>query len=77
MKELSKDWARLSSLQRVIFESALSLRVMLEANKVDLSEYFEIKFVECDCALDFPGYSVQTVQDSNDVIRVVKVRLQR
>jgi hypothetical protein len=77
IKELSKDWARFSSLHQVVFESALSLRIMLEMDKVDLSEDFEIKFVECDCALEFPGYFVQTVRASDDVIRLVKVRLQR
>jgi hypothetical protein len=50
---------------------------MIETDNADLSVDFEIKFVECDCDLDFPGYSVQTVQDSDDVIRLVKVRWQR
>jgi hypothetical protein len=57
----------------VVFESALSLRMMLETDKVDLSEDFEIGVVECDCVWDFPGYSVETVQDSDDVIRLLLV----
>jgi hypothetical protein len=59
-------------LDLVIFESALSLRVMIETGKVNLRPDFHIKFVECDCALDFPGYSVQPVQDASDVFHLVK-----
>jgi hypothetical protein len=70
--ELSEDWAHDTSLARVIFESALSLRVMIETDKVDLQEGFEIEFVACDCPLDFPGYSLQTVQDAWGVFRLVK-----
>jgi hypothetical protein len=56
----------------VVFESALSLRVMIETGKVDLEEDFEIRFVDCDRTLDFPGHSLQTLNNSNDVFRVVK-----
>jgi hypothetical protein len=72
IRELCKDWALHSSLRRVIFESALSLRMMIETDKVDLSQGFGIKFVESDCPLDFPGYSVQAIPDVSDCVRLVK-----
>jgi hypothetical protein len=53
IKELGKDWAKCSSLHLVIFESALSLRAMIETGKVDLHKGFEIEFVDCDCGMDF------------------------
>jgi hypothetical protein len=40
----------------VIFESALSLGIMPETDKVDLRPDFEIKFVEYDCSADLSGY---------------------
>jgi hypothetical protein len=46
---------------------------MIEMNQVDLSEDFEIEFVKCDCALNFPGYSVQTVPDTDDLFHLVKI----
>jgi hypothetical protein len=73
IKELRNGWTDYSSLRQVVFESALSLRRMMETSKVALSESHEIRFVECDCALDFPGYSVQTVHGANDVFRLVKI----
>jgi hypothetical protein len=74
IQELRKDWASRSSLHEVTFESALSLRKMIESDKVDLSSYFEVKFIERDCALDFPGYSVESVRTgANDLFRLVKI----
>jgi hypothetical protein len=70
IKELGKDWALHSSLQWVTFESALSLRVMMETDKVDLSGGFEIRFVDCDCPLEFPGFSVETIDDTNDLMAI-------
>jgi hypothetical protein len=55
VKELSKNWALGSSLRQVIFESAISLDMLIERNKVDLSQGFEIKFVDYDCLVDLPG----------------------
>jgi hypothetical protein len=72
IRELSKNWVKSSSLQRVIFESALSLRVMIETGKVDLQEEFEIEFVDIDCSLDFPRYCVETVQNANNLFHLVK-----
>jgi hypothetical protein len=46
---------------------------MIETDNVDLDGDFEIKFVDCDCALDFYGYSVETVHGSNDAIRLVRL----
>jgi hypothetical protein len=59
-------------LVSVIFESALSLRVMIETNNVDFPPCFEIQLVECDCTLDFPGYSAETVRGARDVFHLVK-----
>jgi hypothetical protein len=36
VKKLGSGWARDSSLGQIIFESALSLRIMIETDKVDL-----------------------------------------
>jgi hypothetical protein len=69
---LRKGWAVRSSLRLVVFESGLSLQTMIVTGKVDLSEGFEIKFVDCDCALDFPGYSVQSDSGSDDLFHLVK-----
>jgi hypothetical protein len=65
-----------SSLKQIIFESALSLRIMIETGKADLDGGVEIRFVDCDCALNFYGYSVETVQGSNDAIRLVRLSSQ-
>jgi hypothetical protein len=73
VKELSQNWALDSSLIQVVFESALSLRRMIETSKIDLSEGFEIKFVEYDCSVDLPGYSVETVSDVDDLVHLVKM----
>jgi hypothetical protein len=52
IQELSKQWAGGSSLREVIFESAFSLRKMIETSKVQLPASVEIKFVNRDCSLD-------------------------
>jgi hypothetical protein len=58
IRELAKDWALMSSLRLVTFESASSLRAMIETDSVDLSGHFDIDIVVCDCELNFPGSSV-------------------
>jgi hypothetical protein len=70
--ELCKDWDRESALHEVIFESALSLRRMIEAENIDLNPDFAIKFIDCDCALDFPGYFLEAVEGSNDVFHLTR-----
>jgi hypothetical protein len=57
----------------VIFESALSLRMMIETDKVDLGGNFCIRFAKRDCALDFPGYSLQTVEGLDNLFHLVKM----
>jgi hypothetical protein len=52
---LAEGWASGSSLLEVIFESALSLRAMIQAGQVDLKEGFKIKVIEADCELDLPN----------------------
>jgi hypothetical protein len=71
IKELSQDWAMYSSLHRVAFESAMSLRKMIERGKLDLYDSFEITFVERDCPLDFlfRGRSLQRVSGDSDIFR--------
>jgi hypothetical protein len=49
------------------FGHALSLLTMIETYKIDLSGDSEIQFVDRDCALEFPGYSVQTIHSVNSV----------
>jgi hypothetical protein len=46
---------------------------MIEKGKVDLSEGFEIKFIHCDCAFHFPGYSIEPVPAVKDLFRLVKL----
>jgi hypothetical protein len=75
VKELSKNWALGSSLRQVIFESAMSLRMMIERHKVDLSEGFEIKFVDYDCRVALPGYCVETVSGADDLGHLVKISI--
>jgi hypothetical protein len=75
VKNLSHNWAFRSSLRQVVFESALSLRMMIETDKVDLSEGFEIKFIDYDCALDFPGYSVEPVSGVDDLVHLVEISI--
>jgi hypothetical protein len=67
VKELRPDWALGSSLSQVVFESAMSLRMMIETEKVDLSGGFTIKFVEYDCTLDLAGYCVEKVSAVDDL----------
>jgi hypothetical protein len=75
VKELGPNWALHSSLRQVVFESAVSLRIMIETDKVDLGGGFEIKFVDYDCAPDFPGYSVETVSGVDDLVHLVKMSI--
>jgi hypothetical protein len=51
--ELAADWDEGSSLRKMLFESALSLRGMMERMNVDLSRDFRIDFLHADCSLDF------------------------
>jgi hypothetical protein len=74
VKELSQNWALQSSLHEVVFESAWSLRKMVQIDKVYLMEGLEIQFVECECALDFPGYCVETVRGGKGAIRLRKLK---
>jgi hypothetical protein len=60
----------------VIFESALSLRTMIETDKVDLGGNLGIRFAKRDCALDFPGYSLQTVEGVDNCFHLVKIPAQ-
>jgi hypothetical protein len=46
---------------------------MIETDKVDLQGDWKIKVVDCDCALEFPGYSVETVQGVDDSFHLVKI----
>jgi hypothetical protein len=44
---------------------------MMETDKVDFQQVVGIKLVDCDCGLDFPGYSIQTPDDDNDSVRLI------
>jgi hypothetical protein len=70
--ELAKDWASGSQLREVIFESALSLRTMIENEKADLNGELEIKIATCDCELNFAGYSVHFVPGVYRYVSLVK-----
>jgi hypothetical protein len=45
---------------------------MIEMWKVNLPPDIEIQFINCDCALDFPGYSLEAVQLARDVFHLVR-----
>jgi hypothetical protein len=45
---------------------------MIEAANIDLNHNLAIKFIDCDCALDFPGYSVEPVLGSDDVFHLAR-----
>jgi hypothetical protein len=69
-KKLERCWARYSGLRKVVFESALSLRMMIETDNVDLSDALEVKFVNCDCPLEFPGYYIPAGDGVNHLFRL-------
>jgi hypothetical protein len=48
IREMAKDWAWMSHLRQVTFESAASLQGMIERNEVDLTNSFWIDVEECD-----------------------------
>jgi hypothetical protein len=75
VKELSQNWADRSSLRQVIFESAMSLRIMIETDTVDLRPGFEIKFFEYDCSPDLPGSSIQTISGVDELVHLVKMSI--
>jgi hypothetical protein len=77
IEELRPRWALGSSLYRVIFESASSLQRMVEGGKADLSRRIDIQILDSDCALTFPGYSVEMVHAGDVVIRLVKISRNR
>jgi hypothetical protein len=52
IQKLSKEWAMGSALRRVIFESASSLRKMIERGDAALCTTFEIRIAPVDCKLD-------------------------
>jgi hypothetical protein len=72
VNELRRNWAHRSSLRLVAFESGVSLRIMLETCKADLSCIANIGFIECDCTLNFPGYYVQLARRVNYLRRLKK-----
>jgi hypothetical protein len=49
---------------------------MIEANKVDLGGGFGIRFAKRDCALDFRGYSLETVESVDNLFHLVKIPTQ-
>jgi hypothetical protein len=72
VNELRANWADGSSLHVVVFESGLSLQIMLETCKADLSCIVHIGFIECDCPMNFPGYYVQLARRVNYLRRLKK-----
>jgi hypothetical protein len=49
---------------------------MIETDKADLREGVEVKFIDGDCGLNFPGYSLQPVHGVNDVLHIMKTSSQ-
>jgi hypothetical protein len=72
IEDLRRDWAFGSSLCKVVFESGLSLRRMIESDEVDLSADFDLELLECDCALNFPGYCSDHVSGHNGSVVLAK-----
>jgi hypothetical protein len=76
IQEMVKGWSRKSSLRSVIFQSAGSLRTMIEKDNVDLSGKWELNVAACDCELDFPGYSVDSAPGIRNSIHLLKIHSQ-
>jgi hypothetical protein len=72
ISELERDWAKGSALNRVIFESASSLRIMIETGKADLRGAFKIEILNCDCELSFPGLILDTAPHARAAIRLLR-----
>jgi hypothetical protein len=49
---------------------------MIETDKVDLREDFEVHSFDCDDGLDFPGYSIEAVHGAHEMVRLVKISSQ-
>jgi hypothetical protein len=75
VSRLTANWAKNSSLARVIFESAASLRTMIETFNVDLSGNFDIAILHWDCELVVPGYSVHVISTAGNFVFLVKGNL--
>jgi hypothetical protein len=48
---------------------------MIVTDRVDLREIFDIGFVEYNCSVDLPGYSVETVSGGDDLVHLVKMSM--
>jgi hypothetical protein len=66
---LSKGWDLQSSLRQVIFESAESLRIMIQAGIIDLGRKCEILIGK---SAIFPGYSLEVCEGVENHFRLVK-----
>jgi hypothetical protein len=72
ISELEREWALASELNHVIFESASSLRLMIETGKADLRGTFKIEILNCDCELSFPGFILDTAPHARAAIRLLR-----
>jgi hypothetical protein len=74
IKEMRKDWALGSSLRTITFESASSVRWMIETGRVDFSGFdFEIKILHCDCSLEFLESSFRTAPGPHNSVYLAKL----
>jgi hypothetical protein len=72
VKVLSGFWYDGTKDRTVIFESGASLKAIIESGEKYVFGSFEIEIGECDCDLDFDGFSVDDRRNANGWIRLVK-----
>jgi hypothetical protein len=70
IQTLEKDWSIGSSFDNVTFESAASLRVMIETGNADFDGAFQIRIEECDCELVFTGYTVAVIGEVHHLVKM-------
>jgi hypothetical protein len=75
VSKLAANWSKNSSLTRVIFDSAASLRTMIETSNVDLGGNFDIAILHWDCELVVPDYSVHVLSTAGNFVFLVKGNL--
>jgi hypothetical protein len=60
----------------VQFESAAALKAMTDAGDANLGERLLIEVLNCDCELEFPGYSVSQSMAGDGSVHLVRTELE-
>jgi hypothetical protein len=70
--DLGQDWTTGSSIQTVQFESAVSLRRMIDHRRIELTDELHIEVANWDGQTDIPGYSAEIDAANGHLARLVK-----